>query len=311
MMAEAHTIPDDTAAHYARLISEAESMRQAGADALKAAYADLRADLKQLGWAGSSISVEVAAFKGAIAEMALDEKEKNKREEKSERVDDYVSLLTRARARGQRKTDERFDPISGEFLDDNVDPKLAHTIVTGLQTETGRKALIAAVDILIEREEAEERRSDAGLDIVSKHTEIATNEGGANPEEDMAQGSSPDLEPSGPEAERATHSPEEAPKFPTNPEEEAEAKGAATDDAEDRGEGDKDRQRSPEPGTTDGRRQGGVEHLTSVDVPAPSFLTKPPSPLRPNCQRPEMCAGVGRTHCHTCTKAMREHEEVA
>lgn len=34
-----------------------------------------------------------------------------------------------------------------------IDPKLAHTIVTGMQTETGRAALIAAVDIMIEREE--------------------------------------------------------------------------------------------------------------------------------------------------------------
>ncbi|MGF6253813.1 DUF2312 domain-containing protein [Ensifer sp. LBL] len=38
----------------------------------------------------------------------------------------------------------------------------------------------------------------------SEATQTATNEGGANPEEDMAQGSTPDLEPSGPEAERAT-----------------------------------------------------------------------------------------------------------
>lgn len=34
-----------------------------------------------------------------------------------------------------------------------IDPKLAHTIATGMQTETGRKALAAAVDIMIEREE--------------------------------------------------------------------------------------------------------------------------------------------------------------
>ncbi|MFK3965707.1 GapR family DNA-binding domain-containing protein [Ensifer adhaerens] len=54
------------------------------------------------------------------------------------------------------KNSERFDPLTGEFLDDNVDPKLAHTIVTGLQTETGRAALTTAIDIMIAREEAEE-----------------------------------------------------------------------------------------------------------------------------------------------------------
>lgn len=105
MSDQVHTIPDDTAAHYERLITEAEKMRQAGADALKTAYADLRADLKQLGWSGVSISAEVAAFKGAIAEMALAEADKTKRDEKGERIDDYVSLLTRARARGARVSD--------------------------------------------------------------------------------------------------------------------------------------------------------------------------------------------------------------
>lgn len=106
-----------------------------------------------------------------------------------------------------RENIEQFDPMTGEFLDDNVDPKLAHTIATGLQTETGRAALVAAVDILIEREEAEERRSDAGLDIVTKHTEIATNEGGATEtilEAGQGAGNSHLIEPSGPEAERAT-----------------------------------------------------------------------------------------------------------
>lgn len=102
MSTETHTISDDTAANYERLITEAGKMRQSGADALKAAYADLRADLKQLGWPSASISAEVAAFKGAIAEMALAEADKTKRDVKGERVDDYVSLLTRARARRDR-----------------------------------------------------------------------------------------------------------------------------------------------------------------------------------------------------------------
>lgn len=115
-----HAIPDDTAAHYERLITEAEKMRQAGADALKDAYADLRADLKQLGWAGATISAEVAAFKGGIAEMALAEADKTKRDAKGERVDFYVSLLTRARARGQRRNNDQFDPITGEFIEDKT-----------------------------------------------------------------------------------------------------------------------------------------------------------------------------------------------
>ncbi|KQU96808.1 hypothetical protein ASD00_18350 [Ensifer sp. Root31] len=200
--------------------------------------------------------------------------------------------------------EEQYDPNTGEILDGSVDAKLVQTIAAGVQTETGRKALIAAVDIMIEREDAQERRSDGGLDIITKHTEIATNEGGAKPDSvDMAQGSVPDLEPSGPDVNGQPNSPEEATKFLTKAEEGAEAKGTATVDPVSRAEAETDRQRSSEAGPTDGRRQGGVEPSAAAVAPAPSFLTKPPSPLRPNCQRPENCGGYGRTHCGTCLRA--------
>lgn len=143
MSTDTHTIPDDTAAHYERLITEAEKMRQAGADALKAAYADLRADLKQLGWAAASISAEVAAFKGAIAEMALAEADKTKRDEKGERVDDYVSLLTRARARGQRRNDDRFDPITGEFVDDTEASDGSPSVSSELATRSAEESVVS------------------------------------------------------------------------------------------------------------------------------------------------------------------------
>lgn len=307
MSAEGLTIPNEIAQRVARLINEAEDMRAQAVDDLRTIYGDLREELKSLGWLGQNISKEVAALKGAIAEMRLDEEKKAKREEKGDRVDDYVSILSKSRTRAPARTRENIEQ-SGAGLD----PKLAHTIVTGLQAETGRKALIAAVDILIEREEAEELRADGGANIVTKHTEIATNEGGANPEEaDTAAEGSPKLEPSGPDVNGHPNSPEEATKFLTKAEEEAEAKGTATVEPVSRDEEVTDRQRASESGPTDGRRQGGVEPSATAVAPAPSFLTKPPSPLRPHCQRPEMCAGVGRTHCHSCTKAMREHEEFA
>ncbi|MGN7734403.1 DUF2312 domain-containing protein [Ensifer sp. 22564] len=41
---------------------------------------------------------------------------------------------------------------------------------------------------------------------------------------------------------------------------------------------------------------------------ATSFTAKPPSSLRPHCRQPEACGGYGRNHCHTCAKAMRERE---
>jgi uncharacterized protein (UPF0335 family) len=54
--------------------------------------------------------------------------------------------------------EEEFDPATGDFRENEyANTKLAHTVVTGMQTETGRAALTAAVDIMIAREEAEEQ----------------------------------------------------------------------------------------------------------------------------------------------------------
>lgn len=220
-------------------------------------------------------------------------------------VDTYMSALNApsvqardARMRVREKIEE-FDPITGEFIDEPVDAKLVATVATGMQTEIGRKALIAAVDIMIAREEAEE-------------------------------------------------------EFHTNPEEEAEAKGAATVDAEDRAEGDTDRQRSPKAGTTDGGRQGVREQVASSPVPASNSEIDPTEdrkedhsldgnagantggrhvaaqanraatagalvqvapatkPLRPHCRNPgENCGGYGSNHCHSCLRAAREPEVAA
>lgn len=54
---------------------------------------------------------------------------------------------------------EAHDPETGEILED-INPRLAKQVVDGMQTEAGRAALIAAVDILIEQEEAEESRAN-------------------------------------------------------------------------------------------------------------------------------------------------------
>ncbi|MDX3973265.1 MAG: DUF2312 domain-containing protein [Shinella sp.] len=70
--------------------------------------------------------------------------------------------------------EDDYDRETGEVFGDNVSAKLVATVATGLQTETGRKALVTALDIMIEREEAEERRSDGGLNILTKHEDIRT-----------------------------------------------------------------------------------------------------------------------------------------
>ncbi|WP_017993906.1 GapR family DNA-binding domain-containing protein [Rhizobium leguminosarum] len=76
--------------------------------------------------------------------------------------DTYLNAYQRASgmqvAIAHTHASEAHDPETGEILED-IDPRLAQTIVTGMQTETGRKALIAAVDIMIACEDAEEQNA--------------------------------------------------------------------------------------------------------------------------------------------------------
>lgn len=41
------------------------------------------------------------------------------------------------------------------------------------------------------------------------------------------------------------------------------------------------------------------------------FDIKPKSSLRPHCQRPDKCAGMGSEHCYSCAKAMQGREGVS
>ncbi|QPI24434.1 DUF2312 domain-containing protein [Sinorhizobium meliloti] len=191
-----------------------------------------------------------------------------------------------------RENIEQFDPTTGEIIEADVSAKLVETIATGVQTEVGRAALIAAVDIMIEREEQE----------------IATSAGGES--EEVAKNAVASA--SGPDEKRATNSPEQAPEFLTKAEEEAEPKGAVTVDTVSRANEESDRQRASGAGPADGRQHGGGDPLAAAGDHAPSFIAKPKYVLRPNCRNPEACGGYGENHCHPCLKAMREQaEEVA
>ncbi|RVH74156.1 DUF2312 domain-containing protein [Sinorhizobium meliloti] len=191
-----------------------------------------------------------------------------------------------------RENIEQFDPTTGEIIEADVSAKLVETIATGVQTEIGRAALIAAVDIMIAREEEE----------------IATSAGGESGE--VAKNAVASA--SGPDEKWAPHSPEEAPEFLTKAEEEAEAKGAVTVDTVSRANEESGRQRASGAGPADGRQHGGGDPLAAAGDHAPSFIAKPKYVLRPNCRNPEACGGYGENHCHPCLKAMREQaEEVA
>ncbi|WP_374708727.1 GapR family DNA-binding domain-containing protein [Shinella sp. CPCC 101442] len=59
--------------------------------------------------------------------------------------------------------EEDFDPITGEFVDDeDANPRLIKQVVDGTQTEAGRAALLTVINIMTDREEAEAITSSGG-----------------------------------------------------------------------------------------------------------------------------------------------------
>ncbi|MBB3453925.1 hypothetical protein FHT86_002181 [Rhizobium sp. BK313] len=306
MTDDAHTIPDEIASRTARLINEAEDMRQQAADDLKQIYADLREELKGLGWNGASVSAEVAALKGAIAEMRLDEKSKTKREQRGERIDDYVSLLTRARARGGKPKDD-------------ISRRLAKQVVDGMQTEAGRAALIAAVDIMTEREEAaEEFQAKASGDngATGQANEVAADSVTGDASRSSRGDDSPapnsqsdddaiaEVKGSARLANAAGVEPSSSAPIATATQGEAVAPSV---------ERETDRDAAVERDRA--AANTGGDHVTaqpSTAAQAGDPVSKPPAAylLRPHCQHPgeERCGGYGSKHCATCLRAIRELE---
>lgn len=147
-MSDVHGIARDQLQSYFRRWDNLEQEKARISDDLK----ELFKEAKALGYDGKALRI-------AFREKVKAEDETDSDRELRAVVDTYLEALnapSRATRAYVRENKEKFDAETGEVLDGNLDPKLAHTIVTGLQTETGRAALIAAVDILIDREEAEE-----------------------------------------------------------------------------------------------------------------------------------------------------------
>ncbi|PND29041.1 GapR family DNA-binding domain-containing protein [Sinorhizobium sp. M4_45] len=193
-----------------------------------------------------------------------------------------------------RENIEQFDPETGE-----ISAKLVETVAAGVQTETGRKALIAAVDIMIAREEEE-----------GTHERPSTNDE-PSPEAGPQAEASPAGTGAGTLADREGRHEGEAASF-----------GLPTNSEIPSAERETDREAA---GTLAGANAGGeyvdgsaeraspVATSSGPDVKwAQNSTAKPKSVLRPHCRNPEACGGYGTNHCHTCLKAMREQpEEVA
>lgn len=103
-----------------------------------------------------------AGLKAAMRVHRMDSEKRLAADEVDDEAQRILSVIENgpSRTRAPRATREApaplppHDPETGEVDEPApIDPKLIETVVHGVQTEVGRKALIAAIDIMIEREE--------------------------------------------------------------------------------------------------------------------------------------------------------------
>jgi uncharacterized protein (UPF0335 family) len=146
-MTDAHGVARDQLRAFIERIERLEEEKKTIADDIK----DIYAEAKGMGF--------IPAMMKKV--IALRKKDEMERMEEEAILDTYLHALGMIQAdlfeEPSRAVPEH-DPETGEIIED-IDPKLAQTIVTGMQTEIGRKALIAAVDIMIAREDAEEQNA--------------------------------------------------------------------------------------------------------------------------------------------------------
>ncbi|MBY5917322.1 DUF2312 domain-containing protein [Rhizobium leguminosarum] len=230
-------------------------------------------------------------------------------------VDTYMSALNApsvqardARMRA-RENIEEFDPITGEFVDEPVNAKLVATVATGMQTEIGRKALIAAVDIMIAREDAEEESRANVEEGTADESAAVSDDPASRASEDSERqrasmvGFAGDCRTGGKEQLAAAAAPvgdaaAEAHGIP--------ATNSEIDPTEDR----------EEDHSLDGNADASVggRHVTAQEHRAASAgalvqVAPATKSLRPHCRNPgEHCGGYGSNHCHSCLRVAREPE---
>lgn len=190
-----------------------------------------------------------------------------------------------------------------------VDAKLVATVAAGMQTEIGHKALLVAVDAMIEAEEITDetvtQQAIEGDDVaengemeitpfdpetgeITEHEEpeTATQSGLINEVRTDAHG----LSEAGTLHQFGVAPAESAPDEISAPHSNPQPTSSP--------EADKTGEAAPLPASP-------VE-VSDDDVPA--FLRKERKPLRPHCLRPELCGSGTRDHCYSCKKAMAGSE---
>jgi len=304
-MTNAHGVVRDQLRAFIERIERLEEEKKTIADDIK----DVYAEAKGMGF--------IPAMMKKV--IALRKKDEQERMEEEAILDTY--LLALGMIAQPDLFEEPHHPETGEI----IDPKLAQTIVTGMQTEIGRKALIAAVDIMIASEEAEEQNAPER----PSHND--------EPSPGPQAEASPAGTGAGMLADReGRHDGEAAPvDLPTRSDDDAIAavkskarlanvvdvepsSSAPIDPTEDR-EGDQSlggvnpdgETRSPDANAGGGHVDvsKSAAQQQAVAIVQAATATKP---LRPHCRTPgEHCGGYGSNHCHSCLRASKEAEVAA
>lgn len=279
-----------------------------------------RNQLIDAGVAKPNIKIEIEAVKAAIKRRRASEKDPTALEEKDALTDEIFWEITSAHApRTYVENIEEF-PVNSY-----AQAKLVETVAAGMQTETGRAALIAAVDIMIEREEQIDPETGEIKESLAERPSDAVSERTA-PLVDATASAEAVIE--GQPSVTAATSAESAGEavstdLPTNSENTPDPRPLTAADGQpgiqSSSPGCVKSDRSP-PVVGQGCESGGIytgskEEQAVNNFEPPAFLQSKPlktaRDYRPHCQKPDACGASGLQHCYSCSKLIPEKSEVA
>jgi uncharacterized protein (UPF0335 family) len=263
-MSDAHGIARDQLRAFIERIERLEEEKKTIADDIK----DVYGEAKSMGFDAKILRKVISIRK----------------QDADERAEQEAILDTYLHALGMIQIDMFEEPEA------ETSAKLVATVATGMQTQAGRAALLAAVDIMIDREE----RIDAETgEILDDHTDIAA----------ASQG-----EAEVPSDERETD--REAADTLAG----ANVGGEDVDGSAERaGSGNQTSDTYPLAGQVEPRNSVEIIESTASGPDekqrAPLFAAKPPSTRRPHCLDRAGCGSYTEEHCARCKAAMQEREQ--
>jgi len=158
-----------------------------------AAYKAYRDQLEDAGMEPRRASAEVSATKAAIAKRRRLRENPAEAREKDDLID---AILVEIMERPSRAREA------------DIGPKLVETIVTGVQTEIGRKALVTALDIMIDSEAGEviEDEPETATGSVQPHEVAVVSTPAASVSDAIARKDHQSVSPSSPDGSASTAS---------------------------------------------------------------------------------------------------------